>query len=141
MEPVENNSEIYNYYEWNTKNRVSATQHVNQNTREQPKPQQDLQPISLRYLPPPDGLIVFAGAQMHETAPNITDVARYSIDVRTVHPDDVVAHGGAQNVDSRRTGTTMRDYLRASDLEPLPEEIVAQYDDGAEAIDKILYFW
>ena len=27
-EPVENDSEIYNYYEWNTKNRAAAAQHV-----------------------------------------------------------------------------------------------------------------
>ena len=37
---------------------------------------------------------------------------------------------GAQNVDSRCTGTTMRDYLRVSDLARLPEEVVALYDDG-----------
>lgn len=139
-EPVANNSEIYNYYEWNTKNRATAAQHVKQDTREQPKPQQDLQPISLRYLPPPGGLIVFAGAQLHETVQNTTDVARYSIDFRTVHLDDVVARDGARNVDSRCTGTTMRDYARASDLSPLPEHIVRMYDDGTETADRILHF-
>ena len=36
---------------------------------------------------------------------------------------------GAPNHDSRCTGTTMRDYLRGSDLEHLPEELVAAYDD------------
>jgi hypothetical protein len=30
-----------------------------------------------------------------------------------------------------RTGTTLRDFLRASDLELLPEEIVAIYDTPA----------
>ena len=57
-----------------------------------------------------------------------------------MHYDDVVARRGVRNVDSRSTGTTMRDYLRASDLEKLPEDIVALYDDGTEAADKILYF-
>ena len=51
-QPVKNNSEIYNYYEWNTKNRASAAQHVKSDTREQPKPQEELQGQSLRYLPP-----------------------------------------------------------------------------------------
>ena len=139
-EPVANNSEIYNYYEWNAKNRASAAQHVKQDTREQPKPQQPLEPVTVRYLPPPGGMIAFAGAQLHETVQNTTDVARYSIDFRTVHYDDVVARRGVRNVDSRSTGTTMRDYLRASDLEKLPEDIVALYDDGTEAADKILYF-
>ena len=139
-EPVENNSEIYNYYEWNTKNRAAAAQHVKSDTREQPKPQQQLDPLTVRYLPPPGGIIVFSGAQLHETVPNTTDVARYSIDFRTVHLDDVVARRGAPNLDSRCTGTTMRDYLRASDLEKLPEEVVQLYDDGAATADQVLYF-
>ena len=62
---------------------------------------------AISYLPPPGGLILFSGAQLHETVPNTTDLARYSIDFRTVHLDDVIAHRGAPNVDSRCTGTTM----------------------------------
>lgn len=139
-EPVKNNSEIYNYYEWNTRNRAGAAQHVKSDTREQPKPQQQLDPLTVRYLPPPGGIIVFSGAQLHETVPNTTDVARYSIDFRTVHLDDVLARRGARNLDSRCTGTTMRDYLRASDLEKLPEDIVQLYDDGTATADQVLYF-
>jgi len=78
-EPVANNSEIYNYYAWNANNRASAASHVKQDTREQPRPQQALQNVSVRYLPPPGGMIVFAGAQLHETVANTTDMARYSI--------------------------------------------------------------
>jgi hypothetical protein len=137
---VANNSEIYNYYEWNTNNRANAAQHVRQDTREQPKPQQALENVSVRYLPPPGGMIVFSGSQMHETVPNSTNLARYSIDFRTVHIDDVAARRGAVNVDSRCTGTTMRDYLRGTDLSKLPEEFIRLYDDGTETSDKILYF-
>jgi hypothetical protein len=139
-EPVENNSEIYNYYDWNTKNRAAAAQHVKQDTREQPKPRQALDPLNMRYLPPPGGVIVFSGAQLHETVPNTTNLTRYSIDFRTVHLDDVLARRGAPNLDSRCTGTTMRDYLRASDLEKLPEDIVQLYDDGTATADHVLYF-
>ncbi len=139
--PVANNSEIYNYYEWNTKNRASAAQHVRSDTREQPKPQQDLNANSLRYLPPPGGLILFSGSQLHETVPNTTDMARYSIDFRTVHLDDVVNFHGAKNIDSRATGTTMRDYISAADhTRLLPEEVVRLYDDGTESSDKVLRF-
>ena len=139
-EPVKNNSEIYNYYEWNTKNRANAAQHVKADTREQPKPQQELDGLSIRYLPAPGSVIVFSGAQLHETVPNTTDVARYSIDFRTVHMDDVLGHRGAPNIDSRCTGTTMRDYLRASDLQHLPEDVVRLYDDGSATADQVLYF-
>jgi hypothetical protein len=139
-EPVKNNSEIYNYYEWNTKYRGSAAQHVKSDTREQPKPQQELESVTMRFLPPPGGLIVFSGSQLHETVPNKTNFARYSIDFRTVHYEDVIARRGASNLDSRCTGTVMRDYLRASDLTHLPEEAIALYDDETSKGDRLLQF-
>jgi hypothetical protein len=139
-EPVKNNSSIYNYYEWNTKNRASAAKHVKSDTREQPKPQQPLEPVTMSFVPEPGSIILFSGAQLHETVPNTTDYARYSIDFRTVHLDDLTERRGAPNVDSQCTGTTMRDYLRASDLEHLPEEVIQLYDDGSAAPDRVLYF-
>ena len=50
-EAVKNNSEIYNYYEWNTKNRATAAQHVKSDTRAQPKAQQELEPVTVRSPP------------------------------------------------------------------------------------------
>lgn len=139
-EGVPNNSEIYNYYDWNTKNRASAAQHVKSDTREQPKPQGPLDKVNMRYLPPPGGIILFSGAQLHETVENTTGVARYSIDFRTVHLDDVRSKRGAPNIDSKCTGTTMRDYLRATDLAKLPEDLIAAYDDETATSDRILAF-
>jgi hypothetical protein len=139
-EPIKNNSGIYNYYEWNAKNRATAAQHIRSDTREQPKAQQEIENVTVRLLPPLGGIILFSGAQLHETVPNNSGAARYSIDFRTVHLDDVTARQGAPNLDSRCTGTTMRDYLRASDLEHLPEEVVKMYDDGTALQSSILYF-
>jgi ectoine hydroxylase-related dioxygenase (phytanoyl-CoA dioxygenase family) len=140
-EPVKNNSEIYNYYEWNARSRATAAQHIKKDTREQPKPQEPLEPEPrLRVICPPGGVILFSGAQMHETVPNTAGITRYSIDFRTVQYDDVVNRRGAVNVDSRCTGTTMRDYLRTSDLSRLPEEVVSLYDDGTEVTASVLVF-
>lgn len=138
--PVANNSEIYNYYDWNTRSRASAAQHVKSDTREQPKPQQALEGPSLCYLPPPGGIILFAGAQLHETVPNTTGVARYSIDFRTIDVGDAAMNRGAPNVDSRCTGTTMRDYLRASDLSPVPEDVVVLHDDDTARRGQVLRY-
>jgi hypothetical protein len=54
-------------------------------------------------------------------------------------PSDYVLRG-APNIDSRCTGTTMRDYLRASDLTHLPEEAIALYDDDTAKGERVLYF-
>jgi len=139
-EPVQNNSEIYNYYEWNEKSRAQASQHVKSDTREQPKAQQELEPVTVRFLPQPGGIILFSGTQLHETVPNKANIARYSIDFRTVNIEDVENRVGAHNLDSRCTGTTMRDYLRASDQAHLPEDVVQLYDDGTEVKSSVLYF-
>ena len=82
----------------------------------------------MRVVTPPGGTIVFSAAQLHSTVPNTTSRTRFSIDFRTVNLDDLVEGVGAPNIDSECTGTTLRDFLRASDLEPLPEDVIAQYD-------------
>ena len=128
-ESVANNSEKYNYHEWNKKSRLEAAKHVRSDSREQPKPQQAIERLDVRLVCPPGGVILFSGAQLHETVENISGTARYSIDFRTVHLDDVLARTGAANVDSRSTGTTMSDYLRCSDLAGLPDEVVRSYDE------------
>ena len=61
-EPVENNSQIYNYYEWNTRHRANAAQHVGADTREQPKPQQALERVTITLVPPPGGIVLFSGS-------------------------------------------------------------------------------
>ena len=111
-------------------NRRDAAKHVKSDTREQPKLQTSIASRDVRLLCPPGGLIMFSGAHLHETVPNTSGLARYSIDFRTVHLDDVAAHKGAGNVNSRCTGTTMGDYLRCSDLGHLPAEMIETYDRG-----------
>ena len=70
--------------------------------------------------------------------PNTSGRTRISVDFRVVHRADVEAGRGAANVDSHCTGTTMRDYLRVSDLERLPAHVVAPYDAGVP--DKLLQY-
>jgi hypothetical protein len=131
--PTRNSSDRYNYYAWNRTSRAEAARHVRSDTREQPKLLEEIEREEIRILCPPGGTILFSGAHLHETVPNTSGVARYSIDFRTVHLDDLLNRDGAPNADSRCTGTTMRDYLRCTDLAPLPAEVVQAYDDGSEA--------
>lgn len=128
---VRNNSDIYNYQEWNRTSRFNAAKQIGTDTRPQPKAQEsvELQP-DIRLIPPPGGLILFSGAQLHSTVPNTSGRTRFSIDYRVVHLDDVRTLRGAANVDSRCTGSTMGDYLRCSDFEHLPADATAPYDKG-----------
>lgn len=133
--PVLNGSRDYNYDEWNRTSRQEAAKHVTTDTRKQPKPEEpmELNP-QLRLLPPPGGVILFAGAQMHSSVPNDSGRTRFSIDFRTVHLDDVVARRGAPNIDSECTGTSMRDYLRVTDLTHIPESLCVGYEAGTPLV-------
>jgi hypothetical protein len=126
---VKNSSRIYNYARWNAEGRRTAAQHVHTDTRPQPRAEEPLELApDIRLVPPPGGLILFSGQQLHSTVENTSSRTRFSIDFRTVHVGDVRARRGAPNVDSECTGTTLRDYLRTTDLAHIPEDLVAMYD-------------
>lgn len=138
--PVRNSSRNYNYYQWNAQNRKTAALHIKTDTREQPRAEEplDLQP-EVRLICEPGGLYIFSGAHLHSTVPNTAGLVRYSIDFRTIHVTDARSCRGAPNIDSECTGTSMRDFLRASDHSHIPEEIVALYNDGTEVGGELTY--
>ncbi|MBB5075455.1 hypothetical protein [Nonomuraea endophytica] len=120
--PVANGSARYDYGEWNRVGRPTAARHIHSDTREQPKPEEPLDLLpEIRIVPEPGGILMFSGAQLHSTVPNTSGRTRFSIDFRTVNLDDVLAGRGAPNVDAACSGTTLGDFMRASDLERIPE--------------------
>jgi hypothetical protein len=126
---VKNSSRIYNYARWNAESRQTAAQHIHSDPRPQPHAEEPLElKPDVRLVPPPGGLILFSGQQLHSTVENTSNRTRFSIDFRTVHVGDVRDRKGAPNADSECTGTTLRDYLRGTDLAHIPDELVAMYD-------------
>lgn len=125
---VKNGSQNYNYQKWNETSRKEASKHIKQDTREQPKPEEEmiLDP-QIRIVTPPGGMVVFSAAQMHSSIPNFTGKTRFSIDFRTVHLGDLVTEKGAANIDSHCTGTTVGDYLQVASLENIPENIIQRF--------------
>jgi len=125
---VKNGSRNYNYQKWNETSRLEAAKHIKSDTREQPKPEEEiiLDP-QVRVVTPPGGMVVFSAAQMHSSIPNFTGKTRFSIDFRTVHLGDLLAEKGALNIDSHCTGTTVGDYLQVANLENIPQEIIQRF--------------
>lgn len=128
--PVRNGSSSFNYYEWNSSGRKNAAQHIKTDTRKQPRPEEhiELEP-QIRAVCKAGGIVLFSPAHLHSTVPNTSGRTRYSLDFRTVHLDDVLTKGGAPNIDSAPTGTSLRDFMRGTDLSRLPEEVLALYED------------
>jgi hypothetical protein len=88
---------------------------------------------------PPGGIVLFSPAHLHSTVPNTSGRTRYSLDFRTVHWDDVVAKAGAPNLDSEPTGTSLRDFMRGTDLAPFPQEVLDLYEDEAPTGDLLVF--
>lgn len=139
-EAIKNGSKNYDYYEWNKTSRASAASHIKTDTRIQPKPEEDvfLDP-QVRLVAPSGGVTIFSGAHLHSSVPNSSGVTRFSIDFRTVQLEDVNGRRGARNIDSDCTGTTLRDFLRVSDLEKLPDESIALYDNNVVPSDGLVF--
>ncbi|MGB6744994.1 MAG: hypothetical protein WBE38_15205 [Terracidiphilus sp.] len=130
---IKNGSSQYNYQRWTQESRFNAVQFVKADTRVQPHAEEPIEfEPQIRLVCPPGGAYQFSAAHLHSTAPNTSNVTRYSIDFRTVHLDDVLGRTGAANADSACTGTTMGDYLRGTDFAHLPEEVIAPYRDAPE---------
>ncbi len=139
-EPIDNDSHEFDYYRWNRDGRANAAAHIKSDTRKQPKPQQqlELQP-ELRVITEPGGMLLFSAAQLHSTVPNTSGVTRFSIDFRTISLRDVIEGRGAPIVDSRCTGTSLRDFVRAADSSPMPEEVAQRFDHDHHADDVLVY--
>jgi ectoine hydroxylase-related dioxygenase (phytanoyl-CoA dioxygenase family) len=125
---VKNSSRNFNYQKWNETSRKEAAKHIKKDTREQPKPEEEiLLDPQIRVVTPPGGMVVFSAAQMHSSIPNFTGKTRFSIDFRTVHLGDLVEEKGAVNIDSQCSGTTVGDYLKIEDLKHIPDEVFKRF--------------
>ena len=130
--PVTNSSADFDYDDWLRVGRAQAASQVRADTRNHPLPKEPLDPADeLRVTIGAAEMVLFSGAHLHATVPNSSDRTRFSFDFRTVNELDLKAGAGAPNVDSRARGTTLGDFLRASDFAPIPAYLVA--DPGRRA--------
>lgn len=124
---VPNSSEQFDYGEWCRIGRQQATAQTTTDTRKHPLP---LAPIDVRsdtrFCGMPGDMLMFSAAHLHSTAPNTSGSTRFSIDFRTLNLDDIEARRGAHNVDSHSRGTTLGDFLLASDLSKVPVQLINQ---------------
>jgi hypothetical protein len=123
--PVDNASEVFDYDDWVANSRFAAAKQVKAEERPHPVPRQPIDTHSeIRIAGGMGDAMMFSTCHLHATAPNNSGVTRFSTDLRTVNLDDLLSGAGPANIDSRATGTTLGDFLRASDLAPLDVSIL-----------------
>lgn len=121
--PVRNASDGWDYDEWVKNSRYAAAQNIGGEKRQHPVPHDDLSHAGeVRFMQNGGDIMMFSTCQLHGSPVNVSDLIRYSFDLRTVHLDDLREGRGPENVDARATGSTLKDFLRVSDLAPLELE-------------------
>ena len=106
--------------------RKQAVEYVKFDSRKHPLPQEEIDEAKeTRIVCGAAATLLFSGAQLHATVPNTSGITRFSIDFRTVHVEDLLNKRGAHNIDSSATGTTVRDFIRASDLSPIQTSLLS----------------
>jgi hypothetical protein len=137
---IANDSAVYNYYEWNAKHRAAAASNLRAESRPLPGPTETVNPFSASvFVTPVGGMLQFSGHHLHSSVPNDSGRTRFSIDFRTVDVSDIRAGLGARNVDGRCTGSSIRDFVSATDLSPMPDDVIAMFNDGTEASGDLVY--
>jgi hypothetical protein len=135
-----NTSSGFDPYVWNATGRKDAAKFIHSDNRNHPAP---LEPIpsepQIRVVGEPSSMLLFSAAQLHSTVANTSGRTRFSIDFRTVSLEDLRLGRGAANVDNASTGTTLRDFLRASDFTPVPEDIISLFDVGSKRDGTLIY--
>jgi hypothetical protein len=124
---LRNSSSDFDYGEWCAVGRPQAVSQIKEDRRKHPVPREPVDLSGeLRIAGNKGDLLVFSAAHLHATAPNRSGATRFSIDFRTINLDDLRSNRGAPNIDSRATGTTLGDHLRACDFTPIdPRDVEA----------------
>jgi len=123
--PVQNSSREFDYDDWCRIGRQQAASQIKVDTRKHPLAHDEISPNSeLRLVCDAASTICFSSAQLHGTAANTSGLTRFSLDFRTIGLDDLLSGRGAPNLDSAATGTTIGDFIRASDFCPISPELI-----------------
>jgi hypothetical protein len=120
---VTNTSAEFDYYANNTA-RLRTMSQVSGEQQVRPAAVNHTPSGDLVIVPSPGSVLLFSGAQLHASIPNMSGKARFSVDFRTVDVSDLVAGRGAPVVDADCSGTAIRDFRRVADDAPLDEKMV-----------------
>ncbi len=124
-EAVPNGSAGFDYDGWVANARHQAAQQVKADVRPHPLPKAPIDTSGeFRIAGRGGDVMVFSGCHLHATAPNRAGKTRFSIDFRTVDLADLQSGRGGPNPDSEAIGTTLGDFLRVADLQPLDLSLI-----------------
>lgn len=127
-QPMKNTSEQFDYNDWLLEGRKQAVNQVKVDSRNHPLPLTDPSTtLPFTYSGKAGSTLFFSASHLHGTMPNTSGKTRYSIDFRLIRSEDLSDGKGAINLDNRSKGTTLGDFLKASDLTKPDDSLINQF--------------
>jgi hypothetical protein len=124
-QPVRNTG--FDYDDWVKNHRYAAINQVGEENRPHPLPTQPIDAgREIRIALNAGDMTLFSPCHLHATADNTSGRTRFSFDLRMVNIEDLKAGRGPADVDGSARGTTLPDFIRVSDFEPLGPELLPQ---------------
>lgn len=110
----------FDYERWVKESRFAASENIREENRPHPVPLEEIDTKGeIRIAQNAGGIMMFSTCHLHATAPNVSGVTRFSYDLRTISLRDLKEGRGPSNLDATAQGSTVKDFLRVSDLTPL----------------------
>jgi len=109
--PIVNNSEHFDFYRLQKNGWQTPKKHKIEAIYPEVLDPLLLEKKGLKFTCKAGDIILFSGAQLHQTHKNSSGHSRFSLDFRTVHLDDFAHNIGAPNVDNKSQPEALSDYL------------------------------
>ncbi len=113
--PIANTSACFDYDDWNRTGGFQAYQHARPSEQIHPSTPPLDSSRAVRIAAPAAYILRFSAAHLHGTLPHDSGFTRYSLEIRTVDPEDHAAGIGAPNLDNASRGNMTPDLLRLGD--------------------------
>lgn len=118
-QPIANNTDSWSFEEYLEQRR----QGVPDRSIAYPSAPRPLQEVDesgvVKVVIAPGDILSFASAHLHASVPNTTQATRFSVEMRTLHRDDLQSGRSAPNVDNAATQPMYRWYRGVADRLPL----------------------
>jgi hypothetical protein len=122
--PVLNSSRNFDYDRWRARSRLGRRSLQDAMPLAEPRP---LSPIDLypevRIGCPAGSVLLSSAAQLYSVGPNETLKTHFSVHFQTLSQFDVETGRGAPNIDAEALATSLRGFVRCSDMSPIPQEL------------------
>ncbi len=118
-EPVDNDSEIFDFDQWvesDQKKLIGWQDQATGLTAKYPRLLQTVEHPGLSVVGRRGDVLLFSGQHLHQTRKQMTGKTRFSIDFRTVQFSDHNSQIGAVNVDNRSKGSWISKFVRLSNV-------------------------